>query len=137
MAQGGDLFALSGGIPSEPNFDIAVRGYKRDQVDGYIQSLESDIAALAAEREDAYTQVQALAAQVHQLQQELHEQRMRGTVGTVVASSQVSFRHLGPRVEQILALAEEQAEAIKADAVTSVRDQRVEADRILADAHNQ
>ena len=33
MSHDGDLYYLSWGVPSEPNFDIALRGYKKDQVD--------------------------------------------------------------------------------------------------------
>src|SRR5215469_10748734 len=135
MSHGGDLYELSGGVPNEPSFDIAVRGYKKDQVDHYVHGLETEVAALGAERDEAYAQLHALAAQVHQLQNELTEQRRRGAGRVPV--DQVSFRHLGPRVEQMLAIAEDEAEAIKARALASIEQQRVEARRILHDAKNQ
>ena len=64
MAHGGDLFALGADIPSERNFELAFRGYKPDQVDKCIRLLETENAALAAERDEAYAQAQALAAQL-------------------------------------------------------------------------
>jgi hypothetical protein len=57
MSRGGNLYKLSGGVPSEPNFDIALRGYKKDQVDSFIHGLETELAALAAERDHAYAQL--------------------------------------------------------------------------------
>jgi len=48
MSHGGDLDSVSGGIASEPNFDTALRGYKRDQVDTFVHGLETENAALAA-----------------------------------------------------------------------------------------
>ena len=74
MSQGGNLYKLSGGVPSEPNFDIALRGYKKDQVDSFIRNLETELAALAAERDHAYAQLHALAVQVNQMQTELRQQ---------------------------------------------------------------
>ena len=42
MAHGGDLFALGDGVSSEPNFEIAFRGYDKTQVDKYLHVLEAD-----------------------------------------------------------------------------------------------
>ena len=70
MAHGEDMFAIGDGLPSEQNFETAFRGYKQDQVDNYLRLIETDLATISAERDDAYTQIQALTAQVHQLQLE-------------------------------------------------------------------
>lgn len=75
MSHGGNLYRLSGGVPPEPDFDIALRGYKKDQVDSFIHGLEAEIAALAAERDEAYAQLHALAAEVRQMETELTELR--------------------------------------------------------------
>src|SRR5436189_127560 len=123
MAHGGEMFSLGEGGASEPGFDLALRGYARGQVDRYVAQLEAEIAALTAEREEAYAQIQALATQVHHLQQEMTQLRHQ-----TAADASVSFRHLGPRVEQILTLAEEQAEAIRASAVQEIAGQRAELD---------
>src|SRR5437763_2541028 len=136
MAHGGDLFALGDGVPSEQNFEIAFRGYKQDQVDNFVRLLETDLATVSAERDEAYAQLQALTTQVHQLQLELVESRQRITGPTTITTN-VSFRHLGDRVTQILTLAEEQAEAIRAEAYDSVSTERGEAERLLEDARRQ
>src|SRR2546429_1969687 len=136
MAHGGDLFAIGDGVPSEQNFEVAFRGYKQEQVDNFVRLTETDLATVTAERDDAYAQLQALATQVHQLQLELVESRQRVSGPTTVTTN-VSFRHLGDRVGQILAMAEDQAEAIRADAYESVAGERVEAERLLEDARRQ
>ncbi|NUT35341.1 MAG: hypothetical protein HOV79_19990, partial [Hamadaea sp.] len=132
MSQGGDLFALGEGVASQPSFDDALRGYKKNQVNDYVAQAEAEIATLAAEREQAYQQVQALAGQVQLLQDDLAETRRRSQL-----PAKTSFKHLGPRVEQILALAEEQAEAIIHDAHRQAADDRREAERQLADARDR
>ena len=66
------------------------------------------------------------------LQNQLADLRRR-----TAADSAVSFRHLGPRVEQILLLAEEQADAIRAGAVDDIDRQRAEAHRIQDDAREK
>src|SRR2546423_444328 len=136
MAHGGDLFALGNGVPSEQNFEIAFRGYKQDQVDNFVRLLETDLTTVSAERDEAYAQLQALTAQVHQLQLEVVEARQRITGPTTITTN-VSFRHLGDRVTQILTLAEEQAEAIRAEAYDSLASERGEAERLLEDARRQ
>src|SRR3954471_11893555 len=108
MSHGGEIFGLGGDSATEPSFETALRGYERKQVERYVTRAENEIAALAAEREQAYSQIQAMAAQIERLQHEASQARRQTSVGPGVSS-----RHLGPRVEQILALAEDQAEAIK------------------------
>jgi cell division septum initiation protein DivIVA len=129
MSHGGDFF-LGEGTASEPTFEVQVRGYNRKQVDRYVQQIEAEVAALVLERDQAYAQTQALAGQVQQLQVDISELKRRGGVG-----KKVSFRHLGPVVEQILTLAEEQAETIRGTATQDIDDRRVEAERVLAEAH--
>src|SRR6266511_3957230 len=106
MAHGGDLLALGEDLPSERNFELAFRGYKTDQVDKCVRLLEAESATIAAERDEAFAQAHALAAQVQQLQLELVEARQRPSGSTTVTTN-ASFRHLGERVGQILALAED------------------------------
>ena len=48
-----------------------------------------------------------------------------------------SFRHLGPRVEQILSLAEEQADDILASANEEIEARRAAAEHIIAEARQQ
>src|ERR1043165_3090247 len=103
MSHGAEIFGLGGDSATEPSFETALRGYEKKQVERYVSRAENEIATLAAEREDAYRKNDALNAQVERLQQELTQLRRHGGIGP-----EVSFRHLGPRVEQILTLAEEQ-----------------------------
>ncbi|HLT02578.1 MAG TPA: DivIVA domain-containing protein, partial [Geminicoccaceae bacterium] len=95
------------GSPSEPTFEVALRGYEKKQVDRYVQQVEAEVAALVAEREDLYGQIGLLNQHIQQLQQEVASSRRTSTPG------EVSYRHLGARAEQILALAEEQAAEIR------------------------
>src|SRR3954452_20296947 len=104
MANGAELYTLTNGIDSGPTFETAMRGYERRQVDRYVNQAEGEIVALAGERDEAFDQLRLLTEQVHQLQQELIVARS-ATAPPVQAD--VSFRHLGPRVEQILGLAED------------------------------
>src|SRR5690242_2414754 len=132
MSHGGELFAMGESVVAEPGFDIALRGYERRQVDRYVAQVEAEVAALAGERDEAYAQVQALAAQVHDVQKQMAEFRRQTAMDTAV-----TFRHLGPRVEHILALAEEQAEAIRNGAVEHVERERAEAHRVLEEARER
>jgi cell division septum initiation protein DivIVA len=131
MSHGGDLFALGDGVASEPSFDVSFKGYDKRQVDRYVTQVESELATLAAERDQAIAQMQALAGQVQQLQVELSDLSRRAV------PSRVSFRHLGGRVEQILTMAEEQAADLINTAQQEVNDQRAEAERLLADARER
>src|SRR5262245_18299226 len=129
MSHGGDLFALGENVASEPVFTINFRGSDKAQVDDYVTRVEGEVATLSAEREEALAQIQALAAQMQGLQMEIAELRRHAVTG-----GHISFRHLGPRVEQILALAEDQAEAIRAGAVQEIAHRRSEAEQLLREA---
>src|SRR3954447_13580275 len=132
MSHGGELFALGEGVPDDAGFDVALRGYHRQQVDKYVANTEAEIAALTSERDEAYRQLQALANQVADLHRQMSDLRRH-----TAADAAVSFRHLGPRVEQILSLAEEQAEAIRDGAVADIERQRAEARRLQDEAREQ
>src|SRR5918997_3065956 len=127
MSHGGEIFDLGEDAVSEPNFESALRGYDKRQVDRYVARAEGEIATLATEREQAYAQIQSLAAQVEQLQAEVVNVRRQAA-----NVDKISFRHLGPRVEQILALAEEQAEAIRGSANHELAERRGEGGRAPA-----
>ena len=108
MSSGPEVFPFSSGPSSEPTFEKAFNGYDKKQVDRYVQQVEAEIAALAAEREETYAQITMLNQHVVGLQAELDSARR-----FVASGDTLSYRHLGPRVEQILALAEEQAEDLR------------------------
>ena len=133
MAHGNDLFGLDQTDTAESTFDtVYLGGYSKSQVDRAMARNDAVIAALTAERDESLLQLQAYAVRLQQLQQEMHDLRRH-----TAANAMVSFRHLGPRVEQILTLAEEQAEAIRAGAAHEIAAQRTEAERMLAEARAQ
>ncbi|HZV84873.1 MAG TPA: hypothetical protein VFF48_07805, partial [Brevundimonas sp.] len=129
MSHGGEIFGLGGETASEPNFETALRGFEKKQVERYVARAENEIAALAAEREQAYQQIQAMAGQIDRLQQEATQAQRQGGLG-----SEVSFRHLGPKVEEILAKAEDVAADIKKSATDDIAARLAEAQRIRAEA---
>jgi cell division septum initiation protein DivIVA len=129
MAHGGDLFAMGEAAPMNLGFELVIRGYDKRQVGAYVEQAEAEITALAAERDEALRQAQALANETEMLRVEAVETRGRSPI-----TEATSFRHLGHRVEQILGLAEDQAASIVRGAHQSVRDIRVEAERLLAEA---
>jgi chromosome segregation ATPase len=129
MSHGGELFALREDLTSRPRFELTLRGYDKRQVDQHVAQTDSDISTLTAERERAFGQVQDLAAQMRQLQAELTELRQRP-----VQVDRASFRDLGPMVDQILALAEKQAEAITNTTAQRAANRQAEADRVLVEA---
>src|SRR5262245_1656362 len=115
MSSGSDVFPFSN--TPEPSFELALRGYEKRQVDRYVQQVEAEIAALAAEREETYAQIGMLNQHVAQLQAEVANARRFAAPGDAN-----SYRHLGPKVEQILALAEDQAADIRIRAESEFRD---------------
>lgn len=89
-------------------FQVVARGYSRRQVDARLAALEQELAELRWQQDDLAAEQQALA-----------DQRAEQ------AAWQPSFTALGRRAEQILRLADEEAAALRADAVRLARrDQR-------------
>ena len=117
----------AGNVASEPTFDTVIRGYHRRDVDNYTQRAETQINALISERRDNQAQIRILTDQLHQVQSELAE-RHRHVPGI---DEPLRFRHLGLRVEEILQLAEDQAETITAEASAEATKLRTEAQRHL------
>src|SRR4051794_8650770 len=107
MSQDEKLFGLTEDASSRPSFEVAMRGYDKRQVDHYISERVSEISRLAHERDRATGQIQNLSAQLEQVRAEVTQLRQRSP-----QVDRASFRHLGPMVDQILALSEKQAEAI-------------------------
>ncbi len=88
MSHGDEIFGLGGDAATEPSFETALRGYEKKQVERYVARAENEIAALAAEREQAYTQIQKLAGQV--------ERAPAGDLARRAARSGVEDRGLVP-----------------------------------------
>ncbi len=89
-------------------FPVTARGYSRRPVDAYVAALEQELAELRWQQDD-------LAAEQHVLAEQRAAQ----------ATWQPSFSALGRRAAEILRLADEEAAALRADAVRLARrDQR-------------
>jgi cell division septum initiation protein DivIVA len=130
MSQGEKLFDRLEDMTSRPSFESALRGYDRRQVDQYVSQAATEISKLADDRELAFGQIQNLAVQLQRLQAELAELRQRPP-----QLDRASFRHLGPMVDQILALAEKQADAIINAAAQRAAEHQAEAEKVLAETH--
>jgi cell division septum initiation protein DivIVA len=106
-------------LETEPTFTLTFRGYNRREVDQYAQITETQLQAAIAERDELAARIRSLTDQLHQAHAELVELRRQPKV-----DDKISFRHLGPRVEQILAEAEREAEAIRKAAAESLAEER-------------
>src|SRR4051812_39643295 len=129
MSHGAEIFGLGGEAAAEPSFEQALRGYDKKQVERYVARAENEIAALSQEREQAYSQMQAMARQIDQLQQETVNARRQPPAGP-----ENPVRDLGPNVGADFPLVEQQAEAIKASATDDIAARLAEAERIRAEA---
>src|SRR5215470_1639845 len=116
---------LSNAMPTEPTFTIMFRGYNRREVDQYAQLAEAQLSAAINERQEYAARTQNLTDQLAQAHTEIVELRRRPG-----PNDKLNFRHLGPRVEQILAEAERQADAVRAAAADGVSQER---ERLQAD----
>lgn len=116
-----DATMLKGGAPMarrttdpESNFEVAVLGYNRQQVDQHIHALEQRMADAAVAFDAAIT----LQNQLNEARTEIHQLR---------ESRRVPGADLSDRITTILAAAEEQAAAIRADAEQDARALRADA----------
>jgi peptidoglycan DL-endopeptidase RipA len=132
MSEGEELLASGEGVSWRPGFELALRGYDKRQVDQFVSRVDGEMSSLVAERERAFGQVRDLSARLEQVQAELVELRQRP-----VQVERASFRDLGPTVDQILALAEQQAKTITDDGGRWAAEQRAEAERVLAEARQR
>src|SRR3954447_9214666 len=122
MSSAPDAFPF--GSTSVSTFETALRGYEKRQVDKYVLQVESEVAALAAEREELYQQIAVMNQHLAQLQGELAHVRRGSGPG-----DSPSYRHLGPKVEQILALAEDQAVELRERVERDIADREAALDR--------
>src|SRR5690625_2993211 len=101
--QGGGVMARNGRA-TESDFELAILGYNRRQVDRHLQKLREQIA----EASIAFHTAISLQDQLNEANKEIV--RLREMV------HHASTRNLGERITSILRTAEEQAAAIRADA---------------------
>lgn len=108
--------------PSVP-FDVALRGYDRDQVDAHLASLDSEFTSVLSERDRLADQVRQLNGRV----EELHLQP-GGEDGAAPQQVQVSsLDGFGARVEKILRVAEDEAAEVREETRADIERERQEA----------
>ncbi|MGE5830463.1 MAG: hypothetical protein ACM30G_19170 [Micromonosporaceae bacterium] len=129
MPRAGNIRALSDNVSTERSFEVVFWGYSRRDVDQYVVHLENQLATLLAERQEMQAQVRTLTGQLTTVQMELIELRRQPSAG-----DKATFRHLGPRVEHILAEAEAQAEQIRAQAIADIAADRAHTAELLVQA---
>jgi DivIVA domain-containing protein len=111
-SRGFDLITVDEDAIVDASFDVSLRGYDRHQVDAYVARTERELHELAEQAEAAERRAKELAAELEKTGAELARARrfVRATDG------RPTYAALGRRVEQILTLAEEQADDIRAKA---------------------
>ena len=121
MARENNALSVSTSLTTEPTFTTVFRGYHKREVDQYAHLVESHLAASVAERQEMHARIRGLTDELQRVHTEVVELRRRP-----VLDDKVTFRHLGPRVEQILIEAEEQADAIRRAAADALDADRAE-----------
>ena len=106
----GSLPLLSA-VRTTPSFRLAFRGYDAREVDRYAHQMEAEIDAAAAVQRDLAADVRSLTEQLNRANEELSALRRRPSIDDTI-----TFRHLGPRVEQILSEAHAEADVIRQNA---------------------
>ncbi len=96
---------------SQPDFTVVLRGYDRPQVDDFVQRLNAALAQSEAARAEAEQRLNEAQRRSRQTEQALTSAQQKPTDQSkqIEESSRPTLSGLGTRVEQILRLAEEQA----------------------------
>ena len=118
--------------PVEHEFETALRGYDKRQVDRYLQQMQLQMDRSQGKGPRRSPQIDRLVVQIQQLQAQIQELRRRSAAG-----DKASYRHLGVRIEHMLTLAEEQAEEIKAGAHAQTQHLHQHAEGRLREAEAQ
>lgn len=107
--------------PHQTPFDVALRGYDRDQVDAHLASLESEFTGALSERD-------RLAERVKQLETRVEELHLQSDDGEDADERQVSvLSGFGARIEKIMRTAEEEAVAVRAETQAEIERERTDA----------
>src|SRR5690606_27278224 len=111
-ASSSGLPAMPAGGPANPPFDpvppafrVGFRGYDTREVDRWARYMQAQVEAARVAHDELTREMRRLAEQLDRANEEIAELRRRPTVDDTIA-----FRHLGPRVEQILEHAHAEAE---------------------------
>src|SRR5215510_7460708 len=96
---------------SQPDFTVVLRGYDRPQVDDFVQRLNAALAQSEATRAEAEQRLAEAVRRGKQAEQALNsaQQKLTDQSKALEEQGRPTLSGLGTRVEQILRLAEEQA----------------------------
>jgi DivIVA domain-containing protein len=106
-------------------FDVALRGYDRDQVDAHLASLESEFTGALSERDRLAERVKQLQTRV----EELHLQSGEEKAAEQAASPVDGF---GARIEKVMRVAETEAAAVREETRADIERERAEAKKRVA-----
>jgi cell division septum initiation protein DivIVA len=111
-------------MPDQPPnpFDVALRGYDREQVDAHLATVDSEFSKVLAERD----QLADRAKRLEQRVQELHL-NPDGDPSDQPAGSRSSLDGFGERVERILRLAEAEATSVREETRQDIDQERADA----------
>jgi len=103
---------------SQPDFTIALRGYDREQVNSHLGRLNAALHQAQQDRADAEQRMNDAQRRLRQAEQRIAalEQKLSDTNKQLEENSRPTLSGLGTRVEQILRLAEEQANDHRSEA---------------------
>lgn len=124
----GATLPLMAEVVTAPSFRIGLRGYDTREVDRYAHVMEAELDAAKVAQRELAADVRSLADQLDRAHEELAVLRRRPSVDDTI-----TFRHLGPRVEQILAEASAEADEIRAAASRAADQLRVDTEEQLRD----
>jgi DivIVA domain-containing protein len=110
--------------PQSVPFDVALRGYDRDQVDAHLASLESEFTGALSERDRLAERVKQLETRVEELHLQSPEEQP--------AQSGSQLNGFGMRIEKIMRVAEDEAKAVREEAQAEVEHDRAEAKKKVA-----
>lgn len=126
-----DLFPMIA-PPALPTFDLALRGYDRRQVDEYLDRLEHDLSVAQGDRDAASARIALTEKRLGELESELAATRAQVTEG-----DHPTYAGLGKRVQQLLTIAEEEAERLRADAQRDTAEERAAAGTLVQQAQDE
>ena len=109
-------------------FDVALRGYDRDQVDAHLASIESEFTSALTERDRLADRVKALETRVEELHlQPDDDGDPHGAEPAQRGGPPLSG--FGARVEKILRIAEEEATEVREETRAEIERERAEASK--------
>lgn len=120
------MSALAGEIElrGENGFELSLRGYHRAQVDRYVATLQMRLTTVETELASARYREQQLAGKVERLNTELRQ----------CTCGDESSKAVGGRIQQMIELAEQEADALRKQAAEDLEGARADGEAMLADA---